>query len=443
MKAKLGSQRVASNDGISSFPVFAAPSLGTLLLFAAAAYVVIGWPLAFGGFGASVASGTTDVREVETLSQSNVANQLIWILLAAAAAAIVITRMLRGTMPVMTVALFFLCAYLLLALLSMGWALAPDISLRRALQQILVVLIFVGLGIFVREKVSALNAMFLVLAIAILLNTLLAPIIPVGPLGYAGIYAQKNTLGAVAALALIFSFLYLISSHGSYKLFTALIALLSGALLVVSQSKTSLGLAIICPALAAAIIILSRIWNTTFLVAFALIAAVMVIAFFTIAEIFQLSGEHISLLLFNDTTFTGRTYIWTYVLNFADQRPWLGWGYQSFWSIGPEAPNLKADSFISGLNQSHDGYVDILLETGRVGFLIIIAFLLSLIRAIDRSWGGRADVAMILLSLTLFCAAHNLLESSLTRGFAVPWIVLLLIAGLASPARELAPRPAA
>jgi O-antigen ligase len=104
-----------------------------------------------------------------------------------------------------------------------------------------------------------------------------------------------------------------------------------------------------------------------------------------------------------------------------------------------DAPNLKADNFISGLNQSHNGYLDILLETGTVGFIVVLGFLLSLCDAIDRSWRKRADVAILLLSLTLFCSFHNLLESSLTRGFAVPWIVLLLIAGLSNPARERVP----
>ena len=74
-----------------------------------------------------------------------------------------------------------------------------------------------------------------------------------------------------------------------------------------------------------------------------------------------------------------------------------------------------------------------------IGFAIIIAFLLSLIRAIDRAWAGRTDVAIILLSLTLFCSIHNLLESSLTRGFALPWVILLLVAGLSSPARYAVP----
>jgi exopolysaccharide production protein ExoQ len=430
MKAELGAHPVAPRGEFASFSTIKAPSLGIVLLFVASAYVVFGWALAFGSFGSN-GSG-----EAEQLSQSNVANQLIWISLSAAGAFVVITRVMRGTIPVMSASLLFLSAYLVLAFLSMFWALAPDISLRRAFQQFLIIFIFTGVTIFVRDKVRILNAVFLVFAITILLNTLLFPVIPAGPLGYAGIHAQKNQLGAIAALCLIFSFSYLLSPSASYKIFTAGIGLLSAGLLVVSQSKTSLGLAIICPILAAGILVLSRMFRTSFMVAMAVIAAIGVLVFFVIVEVLQLSTEDISLLLFNDTTFTGRTYIWNYVLNFFDLKPWLGWGYQSFWAIGTDAPNLKAENFISGLNQSHNGYMDILLETGAIGFIVVLGFLLSLCHAIDHSWRKRADVAILLLSLTLFCSFHNLLESSLTRGFAVPWIILLLVAGLSNPAHE-------
>ena len=42
--------------GVTNFYVIV-PSLGIMLLFAAAAYAVVGWPLAFGSFGATGVSG--------------------------------------------------------------------------------------------------------------------------------------------------------------------------------------------------------------------------------------------------------------------------------------------------------------------------------------------------------------------------------------------------
>jgi exopolysaccharide production protein ExoQ len=432
MKARLGARPSSPQSGVADISAVDAPSLGIMLLLAAFAYVVFIWALAFGGVGSEGAA----TREAEQLSQSNLINQLAWISFAGIGIYYVVMRISRGVRPILSASLFFLGAYLVISLLSMSWALAPDISLRRSFQQILIVIVFAGVTIFVSDKVRVLNAMFLVFAFTIFLNAALVVIIPPGPLGYAGIYAQKNMLGANAALCLIFCISYLLSNAASYKILAAVIGILSGGLLFVSQSKTSLGLAVMSPLLAAGILTLARLFRTSFLGAMALIAAVGVLSFLAVVELIELSPEDISLLLFNDTTFTGRTYIWNYVLNFFDQRPLLGWGYQSFWAIGTDAPNLKADNFITGLNQSHNGYIDVLLETGMVGFFIVVAFLVNLCRAIDRSWGDRADVAILLLSLTLFCSFHNLLESSLTRGFAVPWIVLLLVAGLSNPAHR-------
>jgi len=427
---KNGTSVALPRTGVANFYVIV-PSLGIMLIFAAAAYAVIGWPLAFGNFGA-----TGDAAlELEQLSQSNTANQIIWVALFSAGVLFVARRAMRGMMPIMTLSLTMISAYLLLALTSSMWALAPDISLRRWLQQVLVVFIFTGVTLYVRDKVRVLNAVFAVFALAIVLNAVLVPVIPAGSLGYAGIYAQKNALGAVAALTLIFSICYVMSNGSIYKIFLVVIAILSAGLLVISQSKTSLGLALLCPILASAIVIISRLFGMSLLGALLAAFAAASILFFLVVDGLQISTEDISMLLFNDTTFTGRKYIWDYVFSLHEQRPWLGWGYQSFWSIGPESPSLKASSFVAGLNQSHNGYVDILLETGNIGLIVIVIFLIGLCHAIDRSWRERADISVLLLSLTLFCGAHNLLESSLTRGFAVPWVTLLIVAGIANATR--------
>ena len=418
--------------GVANFYVIV-PSLGIMLIFAAAAYAVIGWPLAFGNFGA-----TGDAAlELEQLSQSNTANQIIWLALFSAGVLFVARRAMRGMMPIITLSLTMIFAYLLLALASSMWALAPDISLRRWLQQVLVVFIFTGVTIFVRDKVRVLNAVFAVFVLAIVLNTVLVPVIPADSLGYAGIYAQKNALGAVAAITLIFSICYLLSNGSIYKIFIVVIFILSAGLLVISQSKTSLGLALLCPILASVIVIVSRLFGMSLLGALLAAFVAASILFFLVVDGLQFSTEDLSMLLFNDTTFTGRRYIWDYVFSLHEQRPWLGWGYQSFWSIGPESPSLKASSFIAGLNQSHNGYVDILLETGNIGLIMVASFLIGLCHAIDRSWRERADISILLLSLTLFCGAHNLLESSLTRGFAVPWVTLLVVAGVANATRTV------
>jgi O-antigen ligase len=409
--------------------VLAIPSLEVALIFGAACYSIFGWalPTALSG-GESLTSVSAD-----QLSQSNLFNQLVWISLLPITLVFIRARLESGLRILPTISLVLLCCYLVLCTASFFWALAPDIVIRRIVQQFIIVLVFFCVPAFARERIAVLNTIYVALGIAVMINVCLFPLIPSTPLGYAGIYPQKNLLGAVSATTLIFSFFLMVSPLASYKSFVFVTALFSGLLLVLSRSKTSLGLAVICPCLAVAVFTTSRLLKVSFKIASLLISVAGLVVLFGVMWVADLSATDISLLLFNDTTFTGRTIIWSFVSPYINQRLWLGWGYQSFWNVGAESPNLNATDFVSGLVQSHNGYMDILIETGVVGFAIVLGFIAGLFNAIENRWKRRADVSLLLLSLLFFCIAHNLLESSLTRGFHPLWIVLLVIAGCSIP----------
>ena len=400
------------------------PPLEVVLLFAAASYAVFGWTLP-SAFSGSPGNGAA----IEDLSQSNPLNQAIWVSLFIVGAGFVGARILSGIRIVPSLMPILLVGYLTLCLASVFWALSPDIAARRFLQQFIVVFLFVGVTAFARDRLVVLNALYLAFAAAILINVCLLPIIPPTSIGYSGLYPQKNLLGVVCALTIIFSVFLLISPQVRFKGFIALVMLLSLLLLVVSRSKTSLGLAILCPLLAGAVFLMSRTLRIS-LRAGAAAMTVAVLGLLGIAAVLaNISADQISLLLFDDTTFTGRTTIWDFAIFNAELRPWLGWGYQSFWAAGPESPNLRATGFLTGLNQAHNGYLDVLLETGIVGLAIMIAFLVTLLGAVERKWKSRWDVTLLLLSLIFLGIAHNFMESSLTRGYSSLWMVLLVTAG--------------
>lgn len=422
----LSSETANTNSGFSIS--------GVSLLLAAYFYVALIAPMSSGS-----SEGGSEVATVaDNLSQSNMVNQAVWIAFSVAGLAFIWRRFNAGWRLTFTTATIFLVAFLVLACLSANWAIAPDISTRRFVQQCLICFVFFVVAAFVQDKVRILNAVYLVLSVSIALNIMLFPVIGVGPIGYAGIFPQKNLLGAVAALALIFSMFNLVAPKASYKFASLFVALGSGALLIVSQSKTSLGLAIICPMIACVVVFLSRAMKVTYLIGLAIFLAVAGTASVLVLQIFGLSDSDVSMLLFNDTTFTGRTFIWDFSSSLIEQRPWLGWGYQSVWGIGAQAPNLKlVDSFISGLNQSHNGYLDIMLETGYVGFTVVVLLILSLFVAVDRAWRHRTDVSLLLLSILIFCVTHNLLESSLTRSYSPLWTFFLLVAGVSATIHQV------
>ena len=47
------------------------------------------------------------------------------------------------------------------------------------------------------------------------------------------------------------------------------------------------------------------------------------------------------------------------------RRPLLGWGYQSFWLVGPDAPSIvEAPGWVKMMPNAHNGYYDTMLEIG-------------------------------------------------------------------------------
>jgi exopolysaccharide production protein ExoQ len=77
-------------------------------------------------------------------------------------------------------------------------------------------------------------------------------------------------------------------------------------------------------------------------------------------------------MLGKDTTLTGRTNIWSAVLDSIAKRPLLGYGYQAFW-LGMEGESYRVILSVSWmLAQAQNGFLDILLENGMSGLAIVL-----------------------------------------------------------------------
>jgi exopolysaccharide production protein ExoQ len=76
-----------------------------------------------------------------------------------------------------------------------------------------------------------------------------------------------------------------------------------------------------------------------------------------------------------DPTLTGRTDIWKLLLSLAGN-PWFGTGYESFWT-GSRVLKIWETHHI---NEAHNGFLDIYLNTGLVGLSLFSIFLLSTYR---------------------------------------------------------------
>jgi exopolysaccharide production protein ExoQ len=123
-------------------------------------------------------------------------------------------------------------------------------------------------------------------------------------------------------------------------------------------------------------------------------------------------------LLGKDMTLTGRTNIWSAVLDSIVKRPLLGYGYQAFW-LGMEGESYRVILVVSWmLAQAQNGFLDIMLENGAAGLAIVLlvfgfAFrdaVVCLLRSRDHGQLRAVEWYLVIVILTL---VYNLDESFL------------------------------
>src|SRR5262249_30541360 len=139
--------------------------------------------------------------------------------------------------------------------------------------------------------------------------------------------------------------------------------------------------------------------------------------------------NRLSYAVYGDSSFTGRQYIWDFVNFEIARRPLLGWGYQSFWLVGPDGPSVvDAPGWIKTMPNGHNGYYDTILELGYIGFILLLAFITATLHSIGRVMDLDARRGWVLLSLALFVMIYNGLESTWMRSFEFMWVVFLIVA---------------
>jgi O-antigen ligase len=372
-------------------------------------------------------SFTRPARTLTAIMEGRIENRIVWPVLAAIAIVIAFqnrTLVRRVGWPIHVLLLF---AYLSLAGASVLWAFAPQISLTRFFQQALIVISIIVPPLYAYRCPDLLRGVFICYAIGGILNLFFVVNNPPELIsfygGYSGYFEGKNYLGEFAVVMLLLALHEI--RYGGARLVVAIgVAITAVTLLVFSGSKTALGLALLMPPLATVTLIAARkmrLSPATLLLA-------IPIGYIVLSTITGIGTNRISYMIYGDSSFTGRTVIWEFAKYEISQKPLLGWGYQSFWLSGPTAPSiLEAPGWVKEMPNAHNGYYDVLLETGYVGLSILLCFMFAILRAIGRIANSDPIRAWSLLSLALYVIFYNFMESLWFRGFEFLWILFLLI----------------
>jgi O-antigen ligase len=122
-----------------------------------------------------------------------------------------------------------------------------------------------------------------------------------------------------------------------------------------------------------------------------------------------------------NATLTGRTDVWERALKLV-KNPMLGAGFESFW-IGPRLAKMR--SLDPGLNQAHNGYLEIYLNLGWVGAILLAIVVVMGYRSIIASF--RRDPGPARLSLVFFVVtlSYNFTEGAFKMMMPI-WIMFLM-----------------
>jgi exopolysaccharide production protein ExoQ len=226
----------------------------------------------------------------------------------------------------------------------------------------------------------------------------------------------------VCALTVI---LFLFSRNGKYNWIGIVVALAATGFLVMTRSKTSMG---ILPLALATGWIYQMCWRDSLSRAIITIAAILLLA--GVAIFALLDADAIIHILENPAEFTGRSAIWAAEVRYIQDHPLLGAGFGTFADTGGQSPlhDYIGGSWVEAVSHGHNGYLQLLVTIGGIGFaLAMAALLLPALRSFwNLNWDGGAFRPM-LLALFTFLVLHNVMESDFLEGDGVLWVAFLLM----------------
>jgi exopolysaccharide production protein ExoQ len=344
-------------------------------------------------------------------------NILFWPVVAALTLTLVFRNWARvdsrffHSLPIMS-----LIAYLVFAAASVTWAYAPDFAFSRLLVQVLaVIVVAVPYALPISTK-STIRGVHLCFAIALAISAIYVLTTPPSPIGHPGYFTHKQELGLLSGGAIILSSHELL--HRGWRRLVGLITIGLGFWLVYeSESKSALAFAVFAMFCSWLILLICKKKRLT--PAF-IVAAVVVASMFVSNPI-----ERIGYRLYGDPTLTGRIGIWGFISHQISQKPWFGWGFHSYYFV-PNSPQNEAPGYVRDMPSSHSGYLELKLETGRIGYWIFLVFIYSSLHLLERVRRKAPVRAWCYLSIELFAILINLTDSNwlvLNSG----WMLYLLV----------------
>lgn len=318
----------------------------------------------------------------------------------------------------------FLMLFVMLALCSTLWSIAPQVTVVRNMRVITFMLVaaaFVLVAWEPRRFQNVLKPIITLMLAGSILFGLIDPALAihqetVGIAGdWHGLAAHKNGLGALAGLGLVFWVHAWLARENRRITIVACIAV-AAACLLLSHSSTALVAAVF--AILFMIMLLRTPQDMVGYLPYIVGIVVVLVLLYALAILKVIPGLHSLLdpiisITGKDSTFTGRTDIWAIIAEHIKLHPVLGTGYGAYWT-GP-TPNSPSYAFVGLMHfypgSAHNGYIEIINDLGYVGLICLIGYLLVYVRQCLKLLGIQREQMALYLTLFIQQSLTNLTES--------------------------------
>lgn len=262
-----------------------------------------------------------------------------------------------------------------------------------------------------------------------------------GNVSIVGVTTNKNMFGLIVfviSLGVLWNFRWLLMNRGEPNRGRRLVAegilLVFGLfLLIIAHSSTSLA----CFLLGSGLMLATHLRAIRRRPSRVYLLGLAIFAVGGLAMVFGGAGG-VANALGRDSTFSGRTDIWAALIP-AASNPIIGSGFDSFWN----SPNvlifqrtLESLRWYNpqGLNEAHNGYLEVYLNLGWIGVCLIVVILTTGYTRACKAFRRDRELGSLTLAYIITGAFYSITEAGF-RTMGASWIFILLAVVSASDAK--------
>jgi exopolysaccharide production protein ExoQ len=318
--------------------------------------------------------------------------------------------------------LFFL---LILAITSLLWSSVPVIASKKVISMIGTTLfgIYLGSHYTFNRQLKLMGWSF---GISILLSFVFVFLLPAYGImhtdaiegDWQGIYPHKSTLGERMVLSFL-TFYFLSGLNPKHRILCNIACLLSIVLIIFSKSATSIISLLSLYIILNTIKYLSLKSKLGMVIIFLSLAGFFLVQFFLILNLPGFLNASSK-----DITLTGRTPLWESLWDFIKLKIWFGYGYGSFFSAAHTETQQLWKTHSWGALHAHNGYIQILVDLGFVGFIVFIwGYFTDIIKPLLYYLLSRDMRMLWIFSFLLYTVIFNFTESSFLSSLNLSWVI--------------------